>query len=101
MIKPVAPAEWIASEGKVQLSSNVFLYIYYSFQELVWKRSSSANVKMYELTIKQDEEKALSFEVEDIEDPLNDVYCRGEVAFTLPSDFAFEVGSKYKINVYR
>ena len=42
--------------------------------------------------------KALSFEVEDIED---DVYCRGEVTFTLPSGFAFEEGSKYKINVYR
>ena len=56
---------------------------------------------MYELTIRKDEEKALSYEVEDIEDPLNDVYCRGEVAFCLPSDFAFEEGSKYKINVYR
>ena len=56
---------------------------------------------MYELTIRKDEEKALSYEVEDIEDPLNDVYCRGEVAFTLPSDFTFEEGSKYKINVYR
>ena len=72
-----------------------------SFKELVWKRSSSANVRMYELTIRKDEEKALSYEVEDIEDPLNDVYCRGEVAFCLPSDFAFEEGSKYKINVYR
>ena len=71
-----------------------------SFQELVWKRSSSANVRMYELTIRKDEEK-WSYEVEDIEDPLNDVYCRGEVAFALPSDFAFEDGSKYKINVYR
>ena len=69
-----------------------------SFQELVWKRSASANVRMYELTIKKDEEKALSYEVEDIED---DVYCRGEVTLTLPSDFAFEEGSKYKINVYR
>ena len=73
----------------------------YFLQELVWKRSSSANVRMYELTIRKDEEKALSYEVEDIEDPLNDVYCRGEVAFTLPSDFAFVEGSKYKINVYR
>ena len=70
----------------------------FSFQELVWKRSASSNVKMYELTIKKDEEKALSYDVEDIED---DVYCRGEVTFTLPSDFAFEEGSKYKINVYR
>ena len=70
-------------------------------QELIWKRSPSANVKMYELTIKKEEERAVSFEVEDVEDPLNDVYCRGEVGFTLPDQFSFEEGSKYKINVYR
>ena len=54
---------------------------------------------MYELTIKKDEEKSLRYEVEDISE--YDVYCTGEVTFTLPSDFAFEEGSKYKINVYR
>ena len=54
---------------------------------------------MYELTIKKDEEKSLRYEVEDNFE--YDVYCTGEVTFTLPSDFAFEEGSKYKINVYR
>ena len=70
----------------------------FSFQELVWKRSASRNVRIYEVTIKKDEEKALSYDVEDIDD---DVYWSGKVTFTLPSDFAFEEGSKYKINVYR
>ena len=91
-----------ASKGKKFARRFIYVLSMYSkmfsFQELVWKRSASANVRMYELTIKKDEEKALSFEVEDIED---DVYCRGEVTFTLPSGFAFEEGSKYKINVYR
>ena len=70
-----------------------------SSQEFVWKRSTSANVSMYELTIKKDEERAATYDVCD-KDQVNDIYCRGEVTF-VPPDFFFEEGTKYKINVYR
>ena len=54
---------------------------------------------MYELTIKKDEERAVTYDVCD-KDQVNDIYCRGEVTF-VPPDFFFEEGTKYKINVYR
>ena len=54
---------------------------------------------MYELTIKKDEERAVTYDVCD-KDQVNDIYCRGEVTFA-PPDFYFEEGTKYKINVYR
>ena len=101
MIKPLAPTEWIAcgTESQVNIVFGIYVQNVQTSQEFVWKRSTSANVSMYELTIKKDEERAVIYDVCD-KDQVNDIYCRGEVAF-VPPDFFFEEGTKYKINVYR